>query len=48
VLDEHRQVLALMGGLEDQWLRDPAAVDLVREWDRAMDTIVTGLAFRGP
>jgi AcrR family transcriptional regulator len=38
-----RQVLALMGGLEEQWLRDPAAVDLVREWDRAMDTIVAGL-----
>lgn len=42
-----RQVLALMGGLEDQWLRDPAAVDLVREWDRAMHTIVTSLTARG-
>jgi AcrR family transcriptional regulator len=41
-----RQILALMGGLEDQWLRDPAAVDLVREWDRAMDTIVTSLTAR--
>jgi AcrR family transcriptional regulator len=41
-----RQILALMGGLEDQWLRDPAAVDLVREWDRAMDTIVTSLTTR--
>jgi hypothetical protein len=27
-------------------LRDPAAVDLVREWDRAMDTIVTSLTAR--
>ena len=41
-----RQILALMGGLEDQWLRDPAATDLVREWDRAMDTIVTSLTAR--
>jgi AcrR family transcriptional regulator len=41
-----RQILALMGGLEDQWLRDPAAVDLVREWDRAMDTIVASLMAR--
>lgn len=41
-----RQILALMGGLEDQWLRDPAAVDLVREWDRAMGTIVASLTAR--
>ena len=31
-----RQLLAVMGGLEEQWLRDPAEVDLVREWDRAV------------
>ena len=31
-----RQLLAVMGGLEEQWLRDPAAVDLVQEWDRAV------------
>jgi hypothetical protein len=41
-----RQVLALMGGLEDQWLRDLAAVNLVREWDRAMDTVITSLTAR--
>jgi AcrR family transcriptional regulator len=40
-----RQVLALMGGLEEQWLRDPA-MDLVAEWDRAMDTVVASLASR--
>jgi AcrR family transcriptional regulator len=30
-----RQLLALMGGLEEQWLRDPEGMDLVAEWDRA-------------
>lgn len=38
-----RQLLALMGGLEEQWLRDPSAMDLVQEWDRAMETIVTSI-----
>lgn len=31
-----RQLLALMGGLEEQWLRAPDAFDLVAEWDRAV------------
>ena len=31
-----RQLLAVMGGLEEQWLRAPAELDLVREWDRAV------------
>jgi AcrR family transcriptional regulator len=30
-----RQIIALMSGLEEQWLREGAAVDLVAEWDRA-------------
>ncbi|MCZ2827079.1 MULTISPECIES: TetR/AcrR family transcriptional regulator [unclassified Modestobacter] len=30
-----RQLLAVMGGLEEQWLRAPDEVDLVREWDHA-------------
>jgi AcrR family transcriptional regulator len=38
-----RQVLALMSGLEEQWLHDPGTVDLVREWDRAMETITTSV-----
>jgi AcrR family transcriptional regulator len=38
-----RQVLALMGGLEDQWLRDLAGVDLVGEWDRAMVMVEASL-----
>ncbi|MDO8108343.1 helix-turn-helix domain-containing protein [Isoptericola sp. b441] len=37
-----RQVLALMGGLEEQWLRAPDEVDLVAEWDRAMAVLVAG------
>jgi AcrR family transcriptional regulator len=37
-----RQLLALMGGLEEQWLRDPA-MDLVAEWNRAMNTVVASL-----
>ncbi|MGY1845374.1 TetR/AcrR family transcriptional regulator [Modestobacter sp. SYSU DS0875] len=31
-----RQLLAVMGGLEEQWLRTPAEVDLVQEWERAV------------
>lgn len=37
-----RQLLALMGGLEEQWLRFPDDVDLVAEWDRAMTRILPG------
>lgn len=35
-----RQLLALMGGLEEQWLRDPDGVDLVAEWDRAVAALL--------
>lgn len=37
-----RQLLALMGGLEDQWLRDPDGVDFVAEWDAGMETLLRG------
>jgi AcrR family transcriptional regulator len=42
-----RQLLALVSGLEEQWLRDPAAMDLVREWDRAMNTVMASLTAAG-
>jgi AcrR family transcriptional regulator len=35
-----RQLLAVMGGLEEQWLRSPGEVDLVREWDRAVAVLL--------
>jgi AcrR family transcriptional regulator len=35
-----RQLLALMGGLEEQWLRTPDAFDPVSEWDRAVAKLV--------
>jgi AcrR family transcriptional regulator len=35
-----RQLLALMGGLEEQWLRTPDAFDLVAEWDRAIAALL--------
>lgn len=38
-----RQVLALMSGLEEQWLHNRASMDLVQEWDRAMETITASL-----
>lgn len=36
-----RRVLALMGGLEEQWLRDPS-MDLVEEWDLAISSLLDG------
>lgn len=36
-----RQLLAVMGGLEEQWLRTPDEVDLVREWDRAVALLLS-------
>jgi len=30
-----RQIIAMMDGLQDQWLRTPEAVDLVHEWETA-------------
>lgn len=35
-----RQLLAVMGGLEEQWLRSPDEVDLVQEWDRAVQVLL--------
>jgi hypothetical protein len=43
-----RQLLALMSGLEEQWLHHLDTVDLVQEWDRAMTTIATGVASARP
>ncbi|GAA4531265.1 hypothetical protein GCM10023160_33460 [Brachybacterium paraconglomeratum] len=37
-----RQLLALMGGLEEQWMRDPGGIDFVAEWDAAMATLLGG------
>lgn len=37
-----RQLLALMGGLEEQWLRDPRGIDFVAEWDAAIATVLDG------
>jgi len=37
-----RHLLALMGGLEEQWLRSPTDVDLVAEWDRALASLLHG------
>ncbi|GGN40602.1 TetR/AcrR family transcriptional regulator [Streptomyces fuscichromogenes] len=34
-----RQILATMDGLQLQWLRDPVAADLVREWEAASEVI---------
>ena len=39
-----RQVVAMMDGLQVQWLRDPAAIDLVAEWDVAAETLFGRLA----
>lgn len=35
-----RQLLALMGGLQLQWLRGDQAFDLVAEWDRAVAALL--------
>lgn len=43
-----RQLLALMTGLEEQWLHAPGTMDLVREWDRAMETITTSINSSSP
>jgi hypothetical protein len=34
-----RQVMALMDGLQIQWLRDPEGTDLVAEWEAAAGTL---------
>lgn len=35
-----RQILALMGGLEEQWLREEGAFDLAGEFDAAITLIL--------
>jgi AcrR family transcriptional regulator len=34
-----RHIIAMMDGLQDQWLRTPEEVDLVREWEIAADLL---------
>ena len=34
-----RQLLAMMDGLQIQWLRNPEATDLTREWESAAETL---------
>ncbi len=35
-----RQLLALMGGLEEQWLRSPDVFDPVARWERAVAAVL--------
>ncbi|WP_168708141.1 TetR/AcrR family transcriptional regulator [Actinomyces procaprae] len=37
-----RAAFALMGGLEEQWLREPDQVDLVAAWDQAYASLLDG------
>lgn len=37
-----RQILAAMLGLEQQWIRSGQAFDLVTEWDRAAERLLSG------
>nr|WP_250649907.1 MULTISPECIES: TetR/AcrR family transcriptional regulator [unclassified Actinomyces] len=37
-----RATLALMGGIEEQWLREPEQVDLVATWDAAYAALIAG------
>jgi AcrR family transcriptional regulator len=39
-----RQVVAMMDGLQVQWLRAPETIDLVEEWDVAAETLFGRLA----
>jgi AcrR family transcriptional regulator len=34
-----RQIMAMMDGLQIHWLRNPAATDLVQEWESAAETL---------
>jgi AcrR family transcriptional regulator len=42
-----RQLLALMEGLAEQWLRADQSFDLVAEWDRAIASLLPAAAARG-
>jgi AcrR family transcriptional regulator len=37
-----RQLLAMMDGLQLQWLRNPEATDLVQEWETAAEALFAG------
>jgi AcrR family transcriptional regulator len=39
-----RQIVAMMDGLQVQWLRAPETIDLVEEWDVAAETLFSRLA----
>lgn len=39
-----RQILAMMDGLQLQWLRDPENIDLAQEWETAAEALFAGLA----
>lgn len=39
-----RQVVAMMDGLQVQWLRAPETIDLIEEWDVAAETLFGRLA----
>jgi AcrR family transcriptional regulator len=41
-----RQLLALMDGLAQQWVREDQGFDLIDEWDRALATVLPKLAGR--
>ncbi|MHA6759394.1 TetR/AcrR family transcriptional regulator [Streptacidiphilus sp. PAMC 29251] len=46
-----RQIVAMMDGLQVQWLRAPESIDLVEEWDTAAETLFGRFAdgrSRGP
>jgi AcrR family transcriptional regulator len=37
-----RQIMAMMDGLQIQWLRTPETTDLVQEWETAAETLFAG------
>jgi AcrR family transcriptional regulator len=39
-----RQIMAMMDGLQIQWLRNPQGTDLVREWETAAETLFARFA----
>jgi AcrR family transcriptional regulator len=43
-----RQIVALMDGLQIQWLRDPGATDLVQEWEAAAEVLFGSLEGKAP
>ena len=42
-----RQILAMMDGLQLQWLRNPEAIDLTQEWETAAEALFVGLTRDG-